>query len=254
MTEADPGFPEACRVVFAAEVGSTNDEARRLLLAGTPAWTLFWAGSQSGGRGRDGRSWSSPPGNLYASLVLRPPGPPARVAQLAFVAAVAVGEALRGILPAGRRVSLKWPNDVLADGRKLAGILLESEGARADGIDGLVVGFGVNVASFPGEARLPATSLRAEGAGDIHPREVLAACLRALRRRYEGWAVDGFAPARAAWMEAAHGLGAPAIARLPDREVRGIFAGLAEGGEMLLETPDGPRRVSAGDVFFPPPA
>jgi BirA family biotin operon repressor/biotin-[acetyl-CoA-carboxylase] ligase len=254
MTAGEPAFHEASKIVFAAEVGSTNDEARRLLLAGAPAWTLFWAGSQSGGRGRDGRAWSSPPGNLYASLVLRPPGAPARVAQLAFVAAVAIGEALQGILPAGRRVSLKWPNDVLADGRKVAGILLESEGARADGVDGLVVGFGVNVASFPGEARLPATSLRAEGAGDIQPREVLAACLRALRHRYDAWATQGFAPVRAAWLEAAHGLGAPAIARLPDREIRGTFAGLAEGGEMLLETPDGPRRVSAGDVFFAPPA
>jgi BirA family biotin operon repressor/biotin-[acetyl-CoA-carboxylase] ligase len=93
MTAGAPAFPEASKVVFAAEVGSTNDEARRLLLAGADAWALFWAGSQSGGRGRDGRTWSSPPGNLYASLVLRPPGPPARVAQLAFVAAVAIGEA-----------------------------------------------------------------------------------------------------------------------------------------------------------------
>lgn len=254
MTRADPGFPEACRIVFAEEVASTNDEARRCLLAGAPAWTVCWARSQSGGRGRDGRIWSSPPGNLYASLLLRPPGPPATVARFAFVAAVAIGAALGELLPAARRVSLKWPNDVLVDGRKAAGILLESEGVRADGVDGLVVGFGVNVASFPADARLPATSLRHEGAGDLAPGDVLAACLRRLLIWHATWERAGFAPVREAWMAAAHGLGGPAIARLPGREVAGIFAGLAESGEMILEAPDGPRRVSAGDVFFPAPA
>lgn len=254
MTQGDPGFPEACRVVFAEEVASTNDEARRLLLSGAPAWTVCWARSQSGGRGRDGRTWSSPPGNLYASLLLRPPGPPAAVARFAFVAAVAIGAALRSLLPGGRRVSLKWPNDVLVEGRKVAGILLESEGARAEGVDGLVVGFGVNVASFPAEARLPATSLRDEGASDLVPGDVLAACLRELRRWNATWEEAGFAPVREAWMAAAHGIGACARARLPGREVAGIFAGLAESGEMVLDTPDGPRFVSAGDVFFPPPA
>ncbi len=251
MTLRDPGFPEACRIVFAEEVGSTNDEARRLLLGGAPAWTVAWAGSQTGGRGRDGRRWSSPPGNLYASLLLRPPGPPARVAQLAFVAAVAIGEALRGMLPGARPVTLKWPNDVLVGGRKVAGILLESEGARAEGVDGVVVGFGVNVEAFPGDARLPATSLRAEGVHGVGPGDVLGACLRALWLWNATWQEAGFAPVREAWTAAAHGLGAPALARLPGGDVAGTFEGLAEGGEMLLATPSGTRRVSAGDVFFP---
>lgn len=246
-----PGFPEACRIVFSEEVGSTNDEARRLLAEGAGAWTVAWARSQSGGRGRDGRRWSSPPGNLYASLLLRPPGPPARVAQLAFVAAVAIGEALHGLLAGRRPVSLKWPNDVLVGGRKAAGILLESEGARADGVDGLVIGFGVNLASHPPDARLPATSLLAEGAGELAPGHALAACLHALMRWHARWQDDGFGPVREAWMSAAHGLGAMAQARLPGGTIEGIFAGLAEGGEMLLETPDGIRRVTAGDVFFP---
>jgi BirA family biotin operon repressor/biotin-[acetyl-CoA-carboxylase] ligase len=243
-----------------AEVGSTNDIAMGLLRGGAPSGTVVQAAAQTGGRGRDGRSWKSPPGNLYASLVLRPPGRPGQVAQLSFASAVAVAQIVEVFLGTAVPVTLKWPNDVLLAGHKIAGILLESDGVRPDGVDGLVIGIGINIAVSPAQdanGGLPSTSLGARmAAGTVAPAvdAVLAALVGKFDILYRAWCEEGFAPIRSAWMARAHGLGAQITARLPRGDVRGRFVDLDPGGALILEAPAGRIVVHAGDVFFGPEA
>lgn len=232
------------------EVSSTNDIARDLLREGAPSGTVVQAAAQTRGRGRDGRAWASPPGDLFMSIVLRPRGRPGDVAQLGFVAGIAVAEAVEAMPGAPRTATLKWPNDVLLGGRKIAGILLESEGVRPDGVDGLVVGIGVNVVGVPAATRLPATSLAREGA-TASAAQLLDEVLRRFAALQDRWERAGFAPIRAAWLARAHGLGGPITARLPRETLDGRFAGLDETGALVLERASGRHLVHAGDVFFP---
>ncbi len=233
---------------------STNDEARRRAEAGAAAGTVVWAGRQLAGRGRRGRSWSSPEGNLYCSLVLRPACPPALAAQLSLVTAVAVGAAVVGCLPPERVTRLKWPNDILIDGCKVAGILLET-GADAEGrVTWLVVGVGINVRHFPADAGYPATSLLEAGlAGEGEVEVVLKSFLDQFGRWYRVWRDVGLEPVRAAWLARAAGLGTPISVRLHQETVSGRFAGLDLDGALLLASGEGGQvvRVTAGDVFFP---
>ncbi len=243
-------LPPAYRLFEFESLGSTNDEARRRLIDGAAAGTIIWALEQSGGRGRDGRSWSSPRGNLYASFILRPRGSPTVVAQLGFVAALAVGAAVRDFAPERVPVTFKWPNDVLLGGRKVAGILLESEGARAEGVDGIILGIGINVGTFPPDSRIPATSLIEAGVAGATLGRVLEALSRHLDSWLQLWTSDGFAPIRAAWRTHAHALGESVTVRLPRETIAGIFSDIDAGGLLLLDTAQGRRAISAGDVFF----
>ena len=142
---SSPVLPDGWRLVALPSVGSTNDAALRLAEGGASEGTFVWAREQTGGRGRRGRSWVSPPGNLYCSTVLRPECPASRAAELGFVAALAVAD----IVPAERRIRLKWPNDVLVDGGKIAGILLESSIGQDGLVEHVVAGIGVNVGFAP---------------------------------------------------------------------------------------------------------
>ena len=248
MAASPPRLPPGYTLIALDAVGSTNDEARARARLGAADGTIVWARSQTAGRGRRGRAWASPAGNLYVSLLLRPSGPPATVAQLGFVAALALADTLQQAAPLAA-TTLKWPNDVLLGGRKLAGILLESEGARRDGVDALILGLGVNLAAHPADAEFPATDLRAEGA-TLAAEAALESFVAAFDRWRQRWVSEGFAPARAAWRARAHGLGQPIRVRLADATLEGIFADLDAEGFLLLDTRDGRRRVSAGDVFF----
>lgn len=248
MTDAGLRLPEGWRLATYDVVGSTNDEAKRLLRAGAPEFTVVWALAQRSGRGRDGRVWSSPAGNLYASLLLRPRGTPLEAAQLGFVTALAIGEALAARVP---EITLKWPNDVLQAGRKIAGILLETEGVTATGVEGLVSGFGVNVAHHPAEARLPATSLHAAGDCGARVEDLLPAIAHAFASWYAAWTREGFAPVRTAWLARAHGLGGVIEVRLPRETLAGRFRDVDARGALMLETAAGTRAITAGDVFFP---
>ena len=157
------------------KVGSTNDNAKQLAEAGAPEGTLIWAREQTHGRGRQGRHWSSPPGNLYASLILRPSIAVDQAPQFSFVAAVAMADTLASLLPApATQVCHKWPNDVLVAGRKIAGILLESSVGDGGVLEWLVVGVGVNVHSHPLNGDYEPTSLRAQGL-EIETEAVLTA-------------------------------------------------------------------------------
>lgn len=234
--------------------GSTNDDAKRLAAEGAAEGTLVWADSQDAGRGRRGRRWESPKGNLYGSIILRPPVPLAQAGQLGFAAALAIAETASELLPPGAAVHCKWPNDVLIDGRKTAGLLLETETKADNTVDWLVLGFGINIASHPDKVEFPATSFAAAGA-----RSDVAAVLTLFSRRflswYQNWQRDGFAPLREAWLARAAGLGQPVTVRLDDRTLTGVFGGLDGGGALLLHSAgqgtDRPQRITAGDVFFP---
>jgi BirA family transcriptional regulator, biotin operon repressor / biotin---[acetyl-CoA-carboxylase] ligase len=229
-------------------VDSTNEEAKRRALAGAPEGLLIWADRQTAGRGRQGRQWHSPPGNLPMSILLRPDRVAAETAQLSFAAALAVGEAVAPLLPDPASLRYKWPNDVLVDGAKLAGILLESS-SSGGAVAYLVVGIGINIAAAPTKTETPATSLAALGAGKISSREMMACVAGRFLDWYMIWKDEGFAPLREAWLKRAHGLGSEIRVRHARTELRGRFVDLDPDGALVLETERGREHITAGAVF-----
>lgn len=214
-----------------------------LASAGAAEGSWLRAERQTGGKGRQGRAWDSPPGNLYASTLvrLRPADPPA--ATLALVAAVALEEAVRVFLPAG--ATLKWPNDLLIHGAKLSGILLERAG------DAIVIGIGVNLAHHPDLPDRLTTSLSAQGA-PADPATFLDVLAESFARWLARWRQEGLEPVRLRWLDRAHAPGTALTARLPDGEaIDGLFDGLTGDGALILRLASGARRViHAGDVFL----
>jgi len=245
-----PKLPGFFRLTRLASVPSTSEEAKRQARAGAPEGTLITAMEQTSGHGRQGRAWFSPPGNFHGSVVLRPDCATAQAAQLGFAAALAVGEACAGFLPKSATLAYKWPNDVLLGGRKAAGILLESESGGGARPRFVVLGIGVNLASYPPEADFPATSLEAVGAGRVAPGAFLEALAPALLVWYERWRESGFGSLRSKWLERAFGLGENIRVNLPREATEGIFSGLDAEGALLLETGGKTRRIAAAEVFF----
>ncbi|MCU0838476.1 MAG: biotin--[acetyl-CoA-carboxylase] ligase [Rhodospirillales bacterium] len=250
---APQSLPDFFQPMRFGRVGSTNEELRRLAALGAAEGSLIVATEQTAGRGRHQRPWSSPPGNLYASLLLRPDRPMPAALEIGFVVAVALADALTAQLTPAADVRLKWPNDVLIGGRKVAGILMEADGSAAGGINWLVVGLGVNIASHPPAAMTayPATSLWAEGATGSTVEQVLAQFGAAFLEGYRRWLGDGFAPVRRAWLARAFGRGSTVDVRIgAAATVRGRFLDLAEDGALVLEEEGGrQRRLTVGDVF-----
>lgn len=228
-------------------LGSTNAEALARARAGEcgPLWIT--ATVQETGRGRRGREWSSPAGNLYASLLLTDPAPQALAAQLSFVAALALHDAVAECAPQlGPLLTVKWPNDVLLGGAKMAGILIEAETGPPFAA---VIGMGVNCASHPADTVYPATDLATAGA-NVTPEALLRALSAAMQKRLVQWdRGQGFAAVRSAWLRRAAGLGQDVRVRLPEREFSGIFDGLDETGRLLVRGEDGITAVTAGEIF-----
>lgn len=243
-------LPPAYTLITLDEIDSTNAEARRQAEEGAPEGTLIWARRQSAGRGRRGREWQSPEGNLYMSLLLRPDQPLEQASQLSFVAAVALADALSGLVPPMVEIKVKWPNDILIHGRKCAGLLLESAARPSGSLDWLVIGIGVNIVGHPEDLPYPATDLAFEGATEIEPEMVMTAFARHFLRWSDSWLDDGFGPVRQAWLDRAHGLGEPLEVRLDKETFGGRFETLAEDGALIVALDGGERRrVAAGDVF-----
>jgi BirA family biotin operon repressor/biotin-[acetyl-CoA-carboxylase] ligase len=234
-------------------VDSTNALAAALAPGLTgPAWVL--AAEQTAGRGRRGRPWQSPRGNFYGSLVMKPEGPADQASLRSFIAALALHDACADLTGVPQAFSLKWPNDVLLNGGKLAGILLESTGA-AGRVSHLVIGIGVNlIAAPPVEAVEPGAvipvSLLAETGVRVAP-ETFLTHLATHFARWEGiFRCQGFAPVRAAWLDRAARLGEPVRARTGIRERRGIFETIDATGALVLNI-DGQREaIPAAEVFF----
>lgn len=237
--------------VALGDVGSTNDEVRSRLDLADQGGLVVTAERQLQGRGRRGREWTSPAGNLYSSFCFCPTVPLARFAELSFISALGVAEAATEVLGGRADVRCKWPNDVLADGAKLSGILLETARTPA-GRDAVIMGIGVNVASAPTGTPYPAFALSAL-APETTVQRVLAMLSMRLTAWTETWERQGFAAVRRAWLGMADGLGKPVIARLADSELHGLFEGLDDDGALLLRQDDDTlRRITAGDVFRPP--
>lgn len=236
-----PVLPDGWTLVALQSVGSTNDEAARLAEAGAPEHTFVWAQEQTGGRGRRGRHWVSPVGNLYCSTILRPDCSAQQAAEIGFVAALAVAD----LVPRARNVRLKWPNDVLVDGGKVAGILPESSVGQDGKVEYVVLGIGVNISFAP---RLP--DMRYPGATLGGMVETAVQTLaRGLARWLQEWRRGGFEKIRAAWLAKAGPLGAEVDVRLGQELVRGRFAGMDESGALLLDTVAGPRRIVSGELL-----
>ena len=250
MSGAPPELPSACRLVSYDRLGSTNDEAKRLARTGAAAWTIVTAREQTAGRGRRGRSWIAIPGNLFMTVILRPDCTPQTAAQLGFVAALAVGEAVRAVVPAEASVRFKWPNDVLLDGAKVSGILLESETTEWGALDWLIVGIGVNVVGHPTVGAYRTTSLLAAAAREVDAPAMLQRIAAALHSGVEAWHRYGFGTVRAAWLRHAVGVGDPIAVHLDEAPVTGRFADLAEDGALIIETEQGVRRIIAGDLVL----
>ena len=232
------------------DIDSTNEEARRLAAGGVegPLWIV--ADRQQKGRGRRGREWHSLTGNLYATLLLNPASRVGQCAQLSFVAALAASDLVARCAPEVD-VKLKWPNDVLADGRKIAGILLEASGTGTGAPDWLAIGFGINLVWHPSDVEFPATSVVAIGAHPPAPRDALTWLAASWAKWYGTWEKAGFVPIREAWLARAAGLGERIRTRLHEEEAVGVFEGIDETGALLLrESTDRLRIVAAGDVYF----
>lgn len=249
--QLDPIAVEAgVRLEALASVGSTNKEARLRAQRGEAAPLWITAVTQTQGRGRMDRSWASPPGNLYASLLLRAPASPERAPELGFVAAVALRDAvLSEASTLAPQLAFKWPNDLLLAGKKCAGILVEGD---ADGNGGVsaVIGIGVNCVSHPDEAAYPATDLAAHGVA-IAPERLFRALSAAMCRRLAQWDRGrGFSAILHDWLAAASGVGEEMTVRNGSGEKHGRFVGLDPSGRLMLQARDGGiQRISAGDVF-----
>jgi BirA family biotin operon repressor/biotin-[acetyl-CoA-carboxylase] ligase len=228
-----------------AETGSTNEDMKALAAAGEPEGVWLRAARQTGGKGRMGRVWQGQEGNLFASTLVRPGPLDPAAPSLAFVAAVAVHEALTEFTGAGV-LTLKWPNDILADTTKLCGMLLESSNGA------VVVGIGVNIASAPALPDREATCLHALGATACDAANVLERIAFHFAEWLARWRTYGLEPVIRAWEARAHPRGTPLAAALPDGErIYGTFDGLDPAGTLILHLADGTNRaIHAGDVFL----
>ncbi len=231
-------------------IDSTNEEAKRLAASGEPGPIWISAVRQTAGRGRRGRSWKSPSGNLAATLMLRPGRSATECAQLSFAAAIAACDTVAEFATHAE-VRVKWPNDVLANGLKIAGILLESSSRAGETSDWLAIGIGVNLSTYPEDTEFPATSLRSLGGIVPAADDALLHLAAHLAKWYDVWRGEGFAAIRDAWLARAAGLGGRVRARLTHGEASGVFEGLDENGALLLREGAGRvRAISAGEVFF----
>jgi BirA family biotin operon repressor/biotin-[acetyl-CoA-carboxylase] ligase len=232
------------RLITHDTIGSTNAEALRLARDGErgPLWIV--AKTQTAGRGRRGRTWVSEPGNLYASLLLTDPAAPERCPELSFVAALALHDAVGGRIPGlAARLVLKWPNDLLIDRNKFAGILVEGEGTA------VAIGIGVNCVHHPDGTEYPATDLAAAGLRAT-PESLFAPLSAAMVARLAQWNRGaGFAAIRNDWLARAAGLGKPIRVKTADGELAGQFDGIDASGRLVLRSADGTMQsIAAGDV------
>lgn len=243
-------------------VGSTNALALERAAAGDPGLLWITALRQESGRGRRGRAWATPHGNLAATLLLSRDVDLSRAATLGFVAGLALADALEAVAPAvsarmapdggataGGRFELKWPNDVLADGAKLAGILLES--SMFEGRPAVAIGIGVNVVAFPEDMPYRAVSLRALGS-DVDAERLFLALSDAWAAKMQIWNQGrGLAAIRGLWLERAAGLGSEVAVRMDGQVTRGVFETIDEECRFVIRGDDGARRrIAAGEVHF----
>lgn len=235
------------------ETDSTNAEGfRRAASLAGPTWIL--AGVQTAGRGRRARPWSSPQGNFHGTLVLKPTEPPETVALRSFAAALALRDAFVQITGLPGSFQLKWPNDVLCNGGKIAGILLESQGLNTPDAT-LCIGIGVNLVAAPDASQVEPgavkpVSLLQETGLKITPQAFLDALAPAYAKWEASFTTEGFAPLRAAWLSHAARLGQPIRARTGSETREGTFETIDAQGNLILRTATATLAIPAAEVFF----
>lgn len=243
-------WPEGFDRIILDETDTTMSEARRRgPLLHRPTWIL--AHHQTAAKGRRGRKWVSPRGNFSATLFFRPGGSLADASLRSFTAACALHAALS---ETGGKLTLKWPNDVLLDGGKVAGILLESSGSGTE-CDWLSIGIGVNLVSSPGpeaveKDAVPPVSVQAGTGNLIQPEDLLMALASHFAAFEIQFQTFGFGPIRQFWLQHAANIGQEVRVRTGQQVLYGIFESLDEEGQLVLKTTDGVQRIAAGDVFF----
>lgn len=237
-----------------ADVDSTNAEAARIAsgLQG-PEWILGLR--QTNGRGRRGRAWADPVGNFAATLVMRPNEAPDQVALRSFVASLALFDAFVMVTGQSTPFALKWPNDVLLNGGKVAGILLESSGVSGGQLSHISIGIGVNLVSAPRPETLEngavgPVSLMSETGAHVTPQEFLDVLAPAYAKYETQFTTYGFAPIRTAWLDRATRLGTEITARTARQETVGIFETVDNSGNLVLKTAQGRVSIPAADVYF----
>jgi len=238
-------LPTNCKLMSFDSLGSTNEEAKKLAKEGAEPGTVIWAREQKLGRGRYGRSWHSPVGNLYLSVIQRPNCLPSDATQLGFVAGVALAEALLSLT--NITITLKWPNDILANGKKASGILLESSSNSNKSLEWLVIGVGVNVEKYPSDID-KSTSLHQEGS-IVNVEQVLCTFLHFYFLNVEKWVNNGFDLIRERWLSLSINQGTDIKVRLPGNEICGTFVGIDNRGSLLLNTNGEVNKIDVGDVF-----
>ena len=238
------------RLISYDTLGSTNQDALARARAGEPGNVWISARRQTAGRGRKGRAWSSPPGNLYVSLLVIDPSEPQRSAELGFVAGLALARAVRRLTPPGRDVRLKWPNDLICGGAKLAGILIEGT-QRRDGAFACAVGFGVNCASHPLDLAYPATDMSEIAERSVSASEVLRELSAEFVRARDLWARGlGFAEVRQAWLPLALPPGSALTVKTQSCTAEGVFRTIDERGRLVLDSNGRTMTIDAADVFL----
>ncbi|ETW11801.1 biotin--acetyl-CoA-carboxylase ligase [Roseivivax marinus] len=236
------------RIVLDETDSTMAEAARRAGTLAGPEWVM--ARRQTAGRGRRGRAWANPEGNFAATLVLQPREAPGVVALRSFVAALALFDAMVAVTGRADPFALKWPNDVLLNGGKVAGILLETHAGGA-----LAIGIGVNLVAAPGAAEVEAgavrpVSLMAETGAAVGPEDFLDQLAQAYAVREASFVTYGFAPIREAWLSRAARLGETVTARTGTSETVGRFETVDPSGNLVLMTAKGRVGIAAADVFF----
>jgi BirA family biotin operon repressor/biotin-[acetyl-CoA-carboxylase] ligase len=239
------------RIVCLAQTDSTNSRAKHLAAEGAAHGTVVVAESQTGGRGRRGRSWFSPAGqSIYASIILRPPMAPSRTPQITLMTAVAVARALQEAT--GLNATIKWPNDILIADKKIAGILTEIT-TEMDAVDYVVVGLGVNVnttaADMPPDIRPIATSVRIESGSRFSRADLLCSLLHHFESGYDTLQREGFKPIMVQWREMSDIIGRPVYVDVLDIRHTGVVEAVDDDGVLVLKDDNGQlHRIFSGDV------
>lgn len=243
-------MPKGVEAVFYENVTSTNDVAREMAMEGRggPLWVA--AASQSAGRGRLGRVWVSEKGNLYASLMIRPRNKPEKMIALPYLAALAVREALIRSGAPKKQVRCKWPNDILFNEKKVAGILIESSIGTGGDVDFLVIGIGTNLSLYPKDAQFPATSFAKEMQKTIKPEDYLVHLAEAFDVQWQAWLQFGFEPIRMDWLTHSWGMGEKRQIKTSNLDVEARLVTLDKDGALIIKLDDGTEsRLYAGDIF-----
>ena len=245
-------LPSGARQDIFETVDSTSLEAKRRADAGEEGPRWFIALKQTAGYGRQGRAWSQATGDFSGTLLFKPGCATDQLGQISFIAALSVASALDEVI-APEKITFKWPNDVLIDGAKAAGILLEHLGPAdisKDGAPLLAVGIGVNIVSAPADVPYPTARLVDHADNAPSPQDLAARIDHHFWAYLKDWETNGFANIRRLWLTRARGIGAEIRVRLPNEELSGVFEGLDESGALILQSGAEKRIISAGDVYF----